>query len=208
MFKNRKEAGIKLSNKLLDYKDQDFIVLAIPRGGVIVGKEISDKLNLKLDLILSRKLRDKIDSNVIIGAVSPDRSFILDNEKIKKFDIKEDYIKIILRIESLEIERRNMKYKGNRNFLNVENKNIILVDDGISTGNTMEVTLKFLKKMKPKKIIVAIPLLPKNLIEKIKTFCDNLIYIETSENTEIKDNYKNFNKIMDDDVIKILNKNK
>lgn len=208
MFKNRKEAGIKLSNKLLDYKDQDFIVLAIPRGGVIVGKEISDKLNLKLDLILSRKLRDKIDSNVIIGAVSPDRSFILDKEKIKKFDIKEDYIKIILRIESLEIERRNMKYKGNRNFPNVENKNIILVDDGISTGNTMEVTLKFLKKMKPKKIIVAIPLLPKNLIEKIKTFCDNLIYIETSENTEIKDNYKNFNKIMDDDVIKILNKNK
>ncbi len=131
LFKDRIDTGKQLTKKLLKYKGKNAIVLAIPRGGVIVGNEIAKILNCKLDIVVPRKIGSPEDPEFAIGAVAPDGSVSLDENIIETYRISENYIKDKAKEELQEIKRRMKTYRGDKPFPALKNKVVILVDDGV-----------------------------------------------------------------------------
>ena len=160
---DRIEAGLLLADKLKKYQNSNTIVLAIPRGGVPIGNVIAKSLHLPLDLILSKKIPHPFNKEFAIGGVSWDET-IVDEQS----GVPEDYIeKEIVRSRQL-LHEKYERYMGNREPLEVMGKNVIVVDDGIATGNTLLACINMLKKKNPLKIIVAVI---------IRNFCSGLTLV-------------------------------
>ena len=155
ILQDRKEAGILLSQKLEKYQNSDAIILAVPRGGVPIGYEISKNLRLPLDIILSKKIGHPLNKEYAIGAVSLD-STIID----KHPDIPKEYIEREIKQLRESMKDKYNLYMGYRKPANIKGKTVIVVDDGIATGNTLLASIEMLKKRHPKKIIVAVPVVP------------------------------------------------
>lgn len=205
LFKDRIDAGKQLVKKLLKYRGKNTIVLAIPRGGVIVGNEIAKVINAKLDIVVPRKIGSPDDSEFAIGAVASDGSIALDETVVRNYSISEDYIKSKVKKELEEIKRRMTTYRGNKLFPKLRNKIVVLVDDGIATGNTIIVSVKFIKKQKPKKIVVAIPVAPSDFINKVSSMVDEVISLKPLEPYyAISMHYLSFEQTSDEEVIDIL----
>ena len=200
-LKDRIEAGQMLSDKLKKYQNTDTIVLAIPRGGVPIGYIIAKNLGLSLDIVLSKKIGHPSNKEFAIGAVSLD-SFIIDEHSSVSSSYIESEIK---RLRTLLTEKYQL-YRKNKITISLEGKEVILVDDGIATGNTLLVTIAMLRKKNVKKIIVAIAVLPTSAIEKFTTKADELVYLIASQNfTSVGAFYEEFNQVSDDEVISMLN---
>ncbi|CAN1488407.1 COG1926 Predicted phosphoribosyltransferases [Flavobacteriaceae bacterium] len=200
LFKDREEAGALLAEKLLEYENTNSIILAIPRGGVPVGYVISQKLNLPMDIILSKKIPHPYNKELAIGAVTMDAEIVDYYPNISKNYINSE----ISRIREFLKKKLNL-YVGNDKPLDVKGKNVILVDDGIATGNTVLVSIKSLRKLKPAKIIVAVPVLP---YEDLKTFqqeADEFVYLEASNYFRgVGAFYEHFEQVDDDVVVEML----
>ncbi len=207
LFKDRIQAGQKLAEKLLEYKDKNVIILAIPRGGVVVAYEIAKVLNAPLDLIIPRKIGAPYQPELAIGAITQDGTIILNEDIVSYLPIPENYIKNEAERQKKEIERRLIKYRGNAIEPNLENKIVIIVDDGIATGATMLAAIASIRKKKPSKIVVAIPVAPPESLEKIKEYADEIICLQTPEPFfAIGQFYERFEQLEDEEVINILNK--
>lgn len=205
MYKDRTEAGNLLAQKLEKYGKEDAIILAIPRGGVPLGFIISEKLNLPLEVVLSKKIGHPLHKEYAIGAVTL-KSSILSNAAA---DISPKYIEEeTLRIRSL-LKKRYNDYYGNRKPLQLKAKTLIIVDDGIATGNTMLSIIKMLHDEKPKKIVVAIPVAPQDSINKLATspYVDEVICPLVPDYFQaVGQFYQNFDQVDDEEVKKLLNK--
>jgi putative phosphoribosyl transferase len=200
ILKNREEAGLLLSEKLKKYQDSNTIILAVPRGGVPVGYEIAKKLHLPLDIVLSKKIGHPFNKEFAIGAVSMD-SMIIDEHP----DVPKDYVeKEILRQREL-LQDKYKLYMGNREPLDVKGKNIIIVDDGIATGNTILACIEMLRKRKPSKIIVAVPVLPIDTVNVFQQKADEFVYLIASKYFRgVGGFYEEFSQVEDEEVISIL----
>ncbi|WP_242157574.1 phosphoribosyltransferase [Aestuariivivens sediminis] len=164
MYKDRIEAGRILAEKLENYSNTDAVILAIPRGGVPIGYEISEKLHLPLEIVLSKKIGHPLHKEYAIGAVTLKSSVLSDAAA----DISPLYIKEeIEHIRGL-LKRRHQDYYDYRKPLELKGKILIVVDDGIATGNTMLSIIKMLHDEKPDRIVVAIPVAPYDSIKKLK----------------------------------------
>ena len=164
MYQDRNEAGKLLATKLEKYNKTDAIILAIPRGGIPLGFIISEKLNLPLEVVLSKKIGHPLHKEYAIGAVTLKNSVFSDAAA----DIPTLYIdKEIKNIRSL-LKKRYADYYGDRKPLQLKGKTLIIVDDGIATGNTMLSIIKMLHDEKPSKIVVAIPVAPDDTIKKLQ----------------------------------------
>ncbi len=159
-FKNREEAGNLLAKKLIQYKDTNAIVLAIPRGGVPVGSIIADKLNLTLEIELSKKIGHPINPEFAIGSVTLHGVNIDKNIK----DVSEEYILEKSKKIKDELYKKFTLFMGNREQIDVKGKIVILVDDGIATGNTLIASIHAIKKRKPKKLLLQYLFLQKILL--------------------------------------------
>jgi putative phosphoribosyl transferase len=199
-FKDRKEAGILLSEKLKKYQDSDAIILAVPRGGVPIGYEIARRLNLPLDIILSKKIGHPLNREFAIGAVSMDSTIIDEHPEIPKQYIDDE----IIRLRKLLQEKYEL-YIGKRKPLDIRGKNVIVVDDGIATGNTLLASISMLRKRKPAKIIVVVPVLPSDTLETFKQQTDEFIYLVASNYFRgVGGFYDEFYQVEDDEVIEML----
>lgn len=200
ILKDRMEAGFLLSQKLKKYQDSNAVILAIPKGGVPIGHEIAKRLHLPLDIVLSKKIGHPFNKEYAIGAVSVE-SIIVD----KHPDVSEEYIeKETVRLRELLWEKHKL-YRGNREPVDIEGKNVIIVDDGIATGNTLLVSIAMLRKKKPSKIIVAVPVLPYDIVKKIEQNTDELIYLVASKHFRaVGGFYEKFYQVEDDEVMQIL----
>jgi putative phosphoribosyl transferase len=200
LFKDREDAGVLLAEKLREYENTNSIILAIPRGGVPVGYVISQKLNLPLDIILSKKIPHPYNKELAIGAVTMDAEIVDYYPNISKNYINSE----ISRIREV-LKKKQKMFIGNYKPLDIEGKNVILVDDGIATGNTVLVSIMSLRKLKPAKIIVAVPVLP---YEDLKTFqreADEFVYIEASNYFRgVGAFYEHFEQVDDDSVVEML----
>jgi len=149
MFQNREDAGRKLAKKLEWLKKENLLVLAVPRGGVIIGNVIASELNAKLDIIVSRKVGAPDNPEFAIGAVMHDGSYF-PNERITiMLNVPQNYINQEIAVQMKEIDRRLIRFRGSKEY-DLEGKTIVLVDDGIATGATMFVAALWIKKQKPK----------------------------------------------------------
>ena len=200
LFKDREEAGLLLAEKLLEYENSNSIILAIPRGGVPVGYVISQKLNLPLDVILSKKIPHPYNKELAIGAVTMDAEIVDYYPNISKNYINSE----ISRIREVLVKKQKL-FNGNDKPLDVKGKNVILVDDGIATGNTVLVSIMSLRKLNPAKIIVAVPVLPYEDLKIFQKEADEFVYIEASNYFRgVGAFYEHFEQVDDDAVVEML----
>ena len=205
-FKDRKEAGEKLALELENYKNNpDTIILGLPRGGVVIAYHIAQKLNLPMDIIVTRKIGAPDFPEFAIGAVDETGETYLDKESISTYNISKEYIDTITKKEKDEAIRRLNLYRKNRPYLDLKNKTVIITDDGIATGATIKSAIKSAKSKGAKKIVVAVPILAKENISDIKNSVDELVYIDAPLNFfAIGQYYKSFDEVSDDEVIKLM----
>jgi len=203
MFASRREAGEKLASKLEEYKKEKAIVLAIPRGGVIIGSVIAKKLGLPLKVLITRKIGAPGNPELAIGAVGPDGLRIINWELVSQLGVENDYLSQETEKESLKIEKKQAKFGQGK--LEIKNKTVILVDDGIATGSTVEVAVLWLKYNKVAKIILAVPVAPPEVIKKFKGLVDKLVILKTPYPfSAVGQFYRDFPQISDEEVIKLL----
>ena len=201
IFKNRYDASKRLIPFLRKYSKENGVVLAIPRGAVPMGYLIATKLSFPLDIILTKKIGHPTNPELAVGSVS------LENRIIDpRFHIEEAY----LEQESLRIRRvlkeRYRKYMGNRKPINLRNKTVIIVDDGVATGNTMLASIELVKQHNPQKIIVAIPVASSEALEKISKKVDEVICLYEPENfVAVGQFYSDFSQVNDEEVSYLLN---
>jgi len=207
MFRDRKEAGKFLAEALSEYKDKNPIVLAIPRGGVIVAYEVAKALNAHLDLIIPRKVGAPNQPELAIGAVTEDGTTILNQDILQYLRVPDEYIKEEVKNQVEEIKRRMKKYLEDKLRLSIEGKVTILVDDGVATGATIKAAIASIRKRKPALIVLAIPVGPPDTIEELRREVDEVICLMTPEPFfAIGQFYKSFEQTSDEEVIEILNK--
>jgi putative phosphoribosyl transferase len=157
-FTDRHEAGKLLSRALTEFAHrEDVIVLALPRGGVPVAWEISTALGLPLDVLVVRKIGAPEDEELALGAIASGGVTRLDQEMVRLSGATPDQVQEIIARERVEVERRELEYRGERPEPDLTDRTVILVDDGMATGSTMLVAVQAIRERHPRHIVVAVP---------------------------------------------------
>ena len=212
-FKDREHAAdlltSKLKNELKNEIPKDITVFGVPRGGVILAYTIyQNKVANYFDIVIPRKLGAPNNKELGIGAIMDKDTVYLNEYVVKALRVPEDYIETEKITQVREIDRRTLLYRPNQEEYNIENKTIILVDDGAATGSTLVVSARWIRKKKPKKIIIAVPVAPNETVELLKNEVDEVVTIlipPTSNFTSVAQFYDNFEEISDEKVVKIMN---
>lgn len=206
IFQNREEAGKKLAYELKKYKNRrDVVVLGIPRGGVVVAKEVARTLRVPLDVTVARKIGAPSNPEFAIAAVGEGGEIYLNPDIAHLKEAYLPYIKKESQRQKEEIKRRLALFRGGKKKITLKNKIIILVDDGIATGSTMIATILSIKKEKPKKVIIAVPIAPRESLEEIKKETDEVICLKVPELFfAVGQFYQDFPQTEDKEVIAIL----
>ena len=201
MFTDRKEAGILLAKQLVVYKnDKNAIVVAIPRGGIIPANEISKALNLPLEIVLVKKIGAPGNKEFAIGAVSLE-DFILTSKLHSDKQYLESEIQRLRKI----IREQQTYFLGNRKPIELEGKKVIIVDDGIATGTTLELVIAIVKRKKADQIIVAVPVAAADALARIKHKVTKVICLETPFYFQaVGQHYSTFEQVENETVKEIL----
>lgn len=207
-FLDRTDAGKQLAKLLSKYrKIEEGIVIALPRGGVIVGKEVAEYLNLPLDIVCPRKIGAPFNPEFAIGAITETGEGIFSEEYIREFAISKKELKKIIEEEKQKAKWRLDHYRKSLAPRNLEGKKVIIVDDGLATGSTMLAAIKTVRIEKAKKIIVAVPVAPPDTLEKIRSRVDDLYCLYSTPNFfAVGQFYEQFDQTTDQEVIDILNR--
>jgi predicted phosphoribosyltransferase len=202
MFQNRSEAGRLLAARLRKYQNSPGVLLAVPRGGVPVAYEVAKELNMPLEVILVKKLGHPLNKEYAIGAVGLKHSFVVPHDDVSDAYISSQTEKIRSRLMDMK-----MKFIGDREPEDTAGKVLIVIDDGIATGNTLLATLSILKKSRPAKIIVAAPVISKSAAQKLSTEADELIAVLIPASFHgVGEFYEDFTQVSDDEVVACLQK--
>ncbi len=205
-FKDRKDAGMLLAKKLLSYKNKpNAVVIGLPRGGVVTAFEIAQELKLPLDIIVPRKIGAPFSPELAVGALTEDGQVDLNEQLIHNLNINKKDLENIIEEEKQEAQRRLKIYRGNRSPRNLQNKIVLLVDDGIATGATMKAAIKSAQKDGAQKIIVATPVAPPETVKLLEKLVDEVICLQQPEDFgAIGIFYENFKQTTDEEVVALL----
>lgn len=206
-FKNRSDAGRKLARALVGYKQQQPVILALPRGGVVVAAEVAAEFKAPLDLILVRKIGVPGQSELAMGAVVDGEAPVVvrNDDVIRLAGIDESEFTLVCNRELAEIERRRQRYLSNRPRIDVAGRIAIVVDDGIATGATTRAALQATRLRKPKKLVLAIPVAPTDVLADMRREADDVVCLEDYEVFgAIGYFYFDFRQITDQEVVDIL----
>ena len=209
MFESRQQAAELLARKLRQkgYGGKNTFVLAIPRGGVVTGQVIAKGLGLPLDVVITRKIPAPNQPELALGAVGPNGTRVIDVGIAERTGADKEYLKKKIEQLKREVEERERKFRGKRKAIQVKGKTVILVDDGVATGATVEAAVRYLKNRKPQKIILAFPVASVDSVEKLKQLVDDIVVLETPEEfMAVGQFYRDFPQVSDDEVVKILRK--
>lgn len=209
MFSDRVEAGKMLTSALMDYAGGDAVVLAIPRGGVVVGYEVANKLRLCLDLIVPRKIGAPHNPELAIGAVTEDGIVMIENRLVEYLGVSRSYIEEECDMQRLEIIRRLKRYRGDLPYPNLQGRVVIIVDDGIATGATIRAALASVRKKGPQSVVIAVPVAPLSTIRGLEEAADRVVCLSTPEPFfAVGQFYRNFPQTSDGDVKRLLRLNR
>jgi putative phosphoribosyl transferase len=214
LFRDRTDAAKQLAERLYWLKNEiqenksSVVIVAVPRGGVVIGNIIASQLGAKLDLVVSRKIGAPFNPELAIGAVMPDGSYFL-NDVAEMMNVSQDYIESQIEKEVKEIDRRLIEFRGDREYYNkLEDKIVVLVDDGIATGATILASAKWIKdKHNCKQLIIAVPLAPREILEDLNRAADKVMVLYTPEPFgAVGRFYHDFNQVSDDEVKEMMKK--
>jgi hypothetical protein len=204
-FRDRKEAGERLAKDLVGMNLQDPIVLAIPRGGVVVGVELARALGAELDVVVSRKLRVPYQTELAFGALGEDGTLVLDHHLIEKVGLSSTQIQQEQDYQREQIRQRVARFRGDKPAVELANRSVIVTDDGIATGSTMLAALKTLRTNEPLELIVAVPVAPKHQLELIARHCDRIVCLYSPEDfMAVGQFYESFEPVEDQQVEQLM----
>jgi putative phosphoribosyl transferase len=208
LIRDRSEAGQLLASKLKQYaKKSDVIILALPRGGVPVAYQVAKNLDLPLDIFIVRKLGVPGQEELAMGAIASGGVRVLNQDIIEALQIPISIIDSVARKEQAELERRENFYRPDSSRINVTNKTVILIDDGLATGATMRAAAEALLQQKAKKIIIAVPVAAESTCRELSYLVDEVICIITPEPFYgVGYWYDDFSQTSDNEVIELLRK--
>jgi putative phosphoribosyl transferase len=176
VFRDRRDAGIKLAKELAGYADRDdVVVLGLPRGGVPVAFEVAKALRAPLDVFLARKLGVPGHEELAMGAISSGGVRVLNEEVVRSLHIPEQEIERVTAIEREELERRERAYRGDRPRRDVRGQTVIPVDDGLATGASMRAAVQALRQAEPAAIVVAVPTAPAETCAEFESEVDQVV---------------------------------
>lgn len=207
VFQNRVEAGQKLAQALEKYREDKPVILGMPRGGVVLAYEIAKELQAPLDVIIARKIGAPGQSEFAIGAIAP-RDIIVFNPEVSSYYHADDpEVQIIVAKETRELERRLKLFRGNKPELVLQDKTVIVVDDGLATGQSALAAILSIKKLKPRKIILAVGVCAIDSAALLRREVDELICLSMPEEFyAVGLWYRDFSQTTDEEVIELLNK--
>ena len=203
-FLDRKDAGRKLAAALAHYKDRDdVIVLAIPKGGIEVGLEIAKALGSDFDLLMCRKLQYPWTTESGYGAICEDGTIYLNPNALQGVTQSDIYKEIERQMK--EIEHRIRILRGGRRLKDLKDRIVILVDDGIAMGSTMEAALEMIKKYHPKKVVIAVPTASPQAVEHFAQKADEVVVLYTPDPFfAVADAYVNWYDVSDEEALTLL----
>jgi len=206
LFIDREEAGRQLVESLEPYAQPDAVILALPRGGVVLGREIADKLNLPLGIILVSKLGHPLNPEYAIGAISLGGQLVTNEFEFNSVD--KNWLKEEMAKQKDKLLNRQKIYLAGQPVINPKDKVVIIVDDGAATGLTLLAAIQEVKTQKPKKIIVAIPVSPRETADKIRAKVDEAIFLDIPQffMGAVGSYYHKFLQVSDEEVIALLKK--
>jgi putative phosphoribosyl transferase len=206
-FRDRADAGRQLVPRLMAYADQSPVILALPRGGVPVAFEVTRSLRAPLDLIFVRKIGAPGHAEFGLGAVvdGAHPQIVLNEEALGHLKVPPDYIKEETQRQLKEIERRREHYLAGRRPLDVEGRVAIVVDDGIATGGTVQAALKGLSRARPARLILAVPVAPRDTLARLAAEADEVVCLMTPEPFyAVGEHYDDFSQTSDREVTTLL----
>jgi putative phosphoribosyl transferase len=208
IFTNRTEAGQGLAWHLTRYANRpDVIVLGVPRGGVTVAFEVATALGAPLDVFVLRKLGVPGHEEVAFGAIGGGGVRVLNPDVTEGLGLSQLDIELVTAAEKQELKRRERAYRGGRNPLDVRGLTVILVDDGIATGSSVQAAIRALRQMNPARIVVATPVAPPSTCNRLRSDVDELVCVETPERFfGVGQFYRDFSQVSEEEVNDLLNR--
>ncbi|OGY17761.1 MAG: hypothetical protein A3F04_01125 [Candidatus Chisholmbacteria bacterium RIFCSPHIGHO2_12_FULL_49_9] len=205
VFSDRKEAGRLLSRELFSYSNHpNALVLAVPRGGVVVGYEVSRTLHLPLDVIVTKKIGAPSNAELAIGAMAEDGKPIFEEELLSKLGIEKEDLPREMRRVSRTIQEYIRIFREGRSLV-LKEKVVIVVDDGVATGATLEAALSWLRTQRPKEIILAVPTGARDSMTRLERLADRTICLDKPEwFSAVGQFYREFGQVTDEEVKRIL----
>ena len=206
MFQDRREAGRVLAAKLTRYVNHpDVLVLGLPRGGVPVAFEVAEALNAPLDVFVVRKLGVPGQEELAMGAIASGNIRVLNNEVVESLGIPPKLIESVAAAEEREVERREHRYRDDRETVSISGKTVLLVDDGLATGSTMRAAILALRERGPARIVVAVPVAASSTCNEFRDQADEIVCAETPKPFyAVGQWYEDFSQIADEEVRELL----
>jgi putative phosphoribosyl transferase len=206
MFRNREEAGRLLVDKLSQYRnDPTAVILALPRGGVAVGYQLSLALHVPLDVFITRKVGAPGNPEYAIGAVAETGSRYLNQEAVSSFSLSRYELDRLVHVQEKEIDRRKDLYRQGRPLPQLTGRTVLLVDDGIATGSTFMASALAIRGLQPRRLVGVIPVGPSSTIHEVRAHVDEVVVLMTPDPFYAVGNFfLDFTQVEDRDVIQYL----
>lgn len=207
-FQDRVQAGRLLADALMKYADRnDVMVLGLPRGGVPVAYEVAEKLRVPLDVIVVRKLGAVGWEELAMGAVASGDITVINEDVVRQLRISPEAIAAEIAQETNELHRREIAYRGHADTPAVTGKCIILVDDGIATGSTMQAALRALRQLAPRLMVIAVPTAAPDSLKHLEPLADECVALIQPDNfIAVGQWYEDFAQTSDEEVTRLLAK--
>jgi putative phosphoribosyl transferase len=204
-FQNRTEAGRVLAEELAGYRDEDIVVMALPRGGVPVAFEIAKELQAPLDVVVVRKVGVPGHEELAMGAVASGGVLVRNDDVISALGIGEDVIEAAAARKRAEVAEREHAFRGDRQTTDLEDRTVIVVDDGIATGSTMRASLRALGQAGAERLVVAVPVASETACDEMRELADEVMcLIATDALIAVGQWYVNFTQVSNEEVVEIL----
>jgi predicted phosphoribosyltransferase len=205
-FADRRDAGRALAERLSQYAHrEDVVVLALPRGGVPVAHEVARALGAQLDVFVVRKLGAPQQPELAMGAIATGGVRVLNEDVVRWYDVSPATLEAITQSEQKELIRREAMYRDGRAPLSVEGKTVLLVDDGLATGSTMKAAVAAVRRLKPSRVVVAVPVGAPDTCTELAAIADELVCVRTPVSfTAVGVWYQDFSQTTDEEVRTLL----
>ena len=209
IYRDRVDAGRQLAARLKAYEeDSETLIIALPRGGVVVAAETAKILHLPLDIVCPRKIGAPFNEEYAVGAITETGEGIISEDLVNELGISQDYLKKTIEEEAKKAKWRLDHYRKNRPPRNLKGKQVLLIDDGLATGSTMRAAIKTLRAEQAKKIIMAIPVAPPDTLDKLEKEVDKTVCLAAPPSFfAVGQFYDFFDQVTDEEVTALLEEN-
>ncbi|MGE5408316.1 MAG: phosphoribosyltransferase [Syntrophothermus sp.] len=204
-FADRRDAGRRLALRLAGLAGSDTVVVALPRGGVPVAAEIADALGSPLEILAVRKLATARNPEFGIGALAEDGTCVVDHEAAAVLRINNGELEEIVARETEELRRRVHAYRADREPLDLSNRTVIVVDDGVATGVTDTAALRAARHQRPRRLVLAVPVCSPDALQRLEAEADEVVCLRAPGNLRsVSQSYLDFSQVSDEEVLDAL----